>query len=89
MAYFERANEAEVSNQVNLLTSRHGLHVFRKFATDAIIVGADVMQTPGRELFGIVELQQTESRVSTHHQRAISFNEAHLKSNVFISFEQE
>lgn len=73
----------------NILTSRHGLHVFGKFATHAIIVGADVMQTPGRELFGIVELQQTKGKVGTHHQRVNSLNEAHLKSNVCISFEQE
>lgn len=27
-------------------TWRHGLHVFGKLAADAIIVGADVMETP-------------------------------------------
>lgn len=27
-------------------TWRHGLHVFRKLAADAVIIGADVMETP-------------------------------------------
>lgn len=32
--------------KVLLVLWRHGLHVFGKLATDAVIVSADVMQTP-------------------------------------------
>lgn len=39
-------------------TWRHVLHVFGELATHTVVVGANVMEAPGRELFGIVELQK-------------------------------
>lgn len=41
----------------SIYTWRHGLHVFGELATHTVVVGANVMKAPGRELFGIVELQ--------------------------------
>lgn len=53
--------EVEADNRVKrekrgACTWRHGLHVFGKLAADAIIISADVVETPSRELLGIVEL---------------------------------
>ncbi len=44
------------------LTWRHGLHVFGELAADAVIISADVMKTPSRQLLGIVELQKEKQR---------------------------
>lgn len=58
---YERAlGEADYQGQDRrgVCTWRHDLHVFGKLAADAIIISADVMETPSWQLFGIVELEK-------------------------------
>lgn len=59
-ATWRNAREADCQGQEwqGICTWRHGLHVFGKFAADAVIISADVMETPSRQLLSIVELQK-------------------------------
>lgn len=47
-----------IYGRYSVYTWRHGLHVFGELATHTVVVGANVMEAPSRELFGIVELQK-------------------------------
>lgn len=53
---------SDVNSRYWVYTWRHGLHVFGEFATHAVVVGANVMEAPGGELFGIVELKKTNKK---------------------------